>query len=53
MKREVSLPMMIGVVVAIVLIIGFIGWWVFGSQQANGGAEKLKASQARKAKRDE
>lgn len=52
MKNEVSPPLLIGAIVALVLILGFIGYKVFVPSNTALSPEQLKAAQAHKKMKD-
>ncbi len=52
MKQEISKPMLIAAVVVVVLLVGFIGWKVFGSHSDTLDADTIKAHEALKARKE-
>jgi predicted negative regulator of RcsB-dependent stress response len=48
MKDNVSTPVLVGVIVVVVLVLGLIGWQVFGSHAQQTDAAQQQIINARK-----
>lgn len=52
MKQEISKPMLVAAIVVVVLLVGFIGWKVFGPRSDALDAETIKQHMAMKERKE-